>query len=172
MKHVMIDLETFGVNKLAVIVQIGACFFDPETGEIGDTFKVNVDPQSAVTAGCKMDAQTVCWWLTQSQEARDSISAEPKLDIVTAMEQLNQFLSPAKHIWSHATFDFVIITEVLHLLGIKPKFRYTAARDIRTLSYLGGNKTFDDNREGTHHDALDDCKFQVKYCVAALKSLK
>lgn len=168
----MIDLETFGVNKQAVIVQIGACFFDRETGEIGETFKVNVDPISAVKAGLKMDPQTVCWWLTQSESARNSVLSEPKLDINTAMVQLNQFLSPAKHIWSHATFDFCIIMEVLNLLGVKPKFSYKDARDIRTLSHLTGNKKFDGNREGTHHDALDDCLHQVKYCVVALNSLR
>ncbi len=27
-------------------------------------------------------------------------------------------------------------------------------------------------REGTHHDALEDCKFHVKYCVAALRKIK
>lgn len=168
----MIDLETFGVNKQAVIVQIGACYFDRDTGEIGETFKINVDPVSAVKAGCKMDPQTVCWWLGQSDAARASVLSEPKLDIRTAMVQLNQFLSPAKNIWSHATFDFVIVMEVLSLLDITPKFRYTAARDIRTLSHLTGNKKFDGNREGTHHDALDDCKHQVKYCVVALNSLR
>lgn len=172
MKDVMLDLETFGVNKQAVIVQIGACFFDRVTGEIGETFKVNVNPESAVKAGCRMDAQTVSWWMSQSDAARTSVLAKPQVNIFDSMEHLNQFLSPAKHIWSHATFDFCIVMEVLSLLGIKPKFSYKDARDIRTLSHLTGNKKFDGNREGTHHDALDDCKHQVKYCVEALNSLR
>lgn len=167
----MIDLETFGVNKTAVIVQIGACYFDRVTGEIGETFKVNISPVSGVKAGCRMDAQTVSWWMGQSDAARASILAEPQLDINEVMEHLNQFLSKAKHIWSHATFDFCIIMEVMSLLDIKPKFSYKNARDIRTLSHLTGNKSFDGNRDGIHHDALDDCKHQVKYCVVALNSL-
>lgn len=168
----MIDLETFGVNKSAVIVQIGACYFNEVTGEIGDAIKINVDPVSGVKAGCRMDAQTVCWWMNQSDEARKSILADPKSNIHDAMNQLNNFLSGAKHIWSHATFDFVIVQEVLTLLGIPPKFQYKAARDIRTLSHLSGNKKFDGVRTGTHHDALDDCLHQVKYCVEAMNRLK
>jgi len=173
MKDVMLDLETFGTGPDAVIVQIGACFFDRATGEIGETFKVNVTPKSAIESGAIMDADTVCWWMNQSEAARKSILAEPQLDIETAMIQLNQFLSPAKAIWSHATFDFVIVTQTLRRLKIKPKFRYQAARDIRTLNDLG--KTALTNtpsiRDGVHHDALEDCKFQVKYCVVALNSL-
>mgnify|MGYP003294177973 CR=1 FL=1 len=35
MNNLMIDLETMGKNKDAPIVSIGAVFFTPETGDIG-----------------------------------------------------------------------------------------------------------------------------------------
>lgn len=173
MKHVMLDFETLGNGKNACVVQVGACYFDSTTGEVKETFKRNIDARSSVKNGGEFDADTVYWWLSQSKEAIDSITAAPLVDIVAAMNDLNEFLSDAGAVWSHATFDFVILQETLKKLGIKPKFHYRVARDLRTLVSLArvvSIKTF--AREGTHHDALEDCKFQVKYCVAALNQLR
>lgn len=168
---VMLDLETFGNGKNACIVQIGACFFDRRTGDIGKTFKCNVDARSSVASGAEMDADTVYWWLDQSDNAINSICDKPLLGIQTAMQDLNLFLEGADNIWSHATFDFVIIQETFKRLNIKPLFSYRFARDIRTLVELAGVKTGSYIREGVHHDALADCFHQVRYCTDAIKKL-
>ena len=171
MKDVMIDFETLDTSPNAVVVQIGAVEFDRTTGEIGREFKVNVDAQSAVNSGATLNASTVEFWLNQSNEARASILASPKIPIYKAFDDLNKFLSNCKYIWSHATFDFVILCQTLNRLHIKPNFSYRSARDIRTLVDLSGGGTTA-AREGTHHDALDDCRFQVKYCVEMMKRIK
>lgn len=44
MNNLMIDLETMGKNKDAPIVSIGAVFFTPETGDIGQEFYAVVSP--------------------------------------------------------------------------------------------------------------------------------
>lgn len=172
MKDVMLDLETLGNGKNKCICQIGAIYFDRVTGELGASFKVNVDAQSHVKAGAMIDAQTVYWWLSQGDAARTSILLDPKLDITTAMTQLNEFLAPAARIWSHATFDFVTIMETFKQLDIKPSFSYRSGLDLRTLVFLAGNNVSSVARVGLHHDALEDCKHQVKYCVAALNAVK
>jgi hypothetical protein len=172
MKDVMLDLETLGNGKNKCIVQIGACYFDRETGDIGETFKVNVDARSHVKHGGELDPDTVYWWLSQSKEAQNSITADPKIDIVEAFNSLNDFLKPAKAIWSHATFDFVTVQETFKQLSIKPLFHYRVARDLRTIVDIGKINIKDQVRESLHHDALEDCKFQVKYCVAALNNVK
>lgn len=172
MNDVMLDLETLGNGKDKCICQIGACYFDRETGVIGQTLKINVDAGSHERHGGKLDASTVYWWLSQSKEAQSSILAEPRVDIVEAFNQLNRFLEGAKTIWSHATFDFVTIQETYKQLNIKPSFHYRTARDLRTVVDLGKISIDKQQREGLHHDALDDCKFQVKYCVAALNKIK
>lgn len=172
MRDVMLDLETLGNGKDKCVCQIGACYFDRETGEIGRTLKINVDAGSHVKHGAQLDAQTVYWWLSQSKEAQASILADPKVDVIQAFNELNEFLKDAKAIWSHATFDFVTIQETFKQLGIKPLFHYRVARDLRTVVDLGKVTVNKLLREGIHHDALEDCKFQVKYCVAALNKIK
>lgn len=173
MKDVMLDLETFGNGKHAAIVQIGACYFNRATGEIGETFTVNIDARSSVESGAELDADTVYWWLSQPKEAIACVTADPQVKIVDAMNSLNDFLEKAACIWSHATFDFVILTETYRRLKIKTKFHYRTCRDIRTLIDLAqiDHKNPTLVRGGTHHNALDDCIFQVKYCHMAFSKL-
>lgn len=173
MKDVMLDFETLGNGKNAAVVQIGACYFDRVTGEIGKTLDIRITPESAVERGGDMDASTVVWWLKQSKEAQQAVFEGPAVDIDSAFLELNRFLQDAKAIWSHATFDFVILQETMKRLRIHPSYQYRAARDIRTLTDLAPLSMADKaNREGVHHNAIDDCKFQVKYCVLALSKLK
>lgn len=172
MKDVMIDFETFGNGENKCICQVGAVYFDNITGELGAEFKVNIDAATHVAAGAKIDASTVYWWLSQSKEAQTSILETPRHDVTTAMSDLNDFLSDAARVWSHATFDFVTLMDTLKQLGIKPKVSYKSGMDLRTLVYLAGVSVSDFPRVGTHHDGLDDAKYQVKYCVAALSAVK
>lgn len=172
MKEVMLDFETLGNGENKCLCQVGAVFFDSSTGVLGSEFKANIDAASHMRRGGVLDAPTVYWWLQQSDAARTSILAEPREDVFDVMTRLNLFLKPATRIWSHATFDFVTLMETLRKLGIKPEFSYKAGYDLRTLTYLGHVTADGFVRDGTHHDALEDCKYQVKYAVAALKSVK
>lgn len=171
MKDCMLDLETLGNGENKCVVQIGACYFDRTTGEIGKTFKVNVDAKSATDEGFQLDAPTVYWWLSQSQAARESILAEPRIPIRDAFSQLSDFLVDATCIWSHATFDFVTVMETYRKLDIKPQFSYRTARDIRTLIDLLNISIDKTPRDGVHHDGLSDAIHQVKYCMLAFEKL-
>lgn len=172
MKDLMLDLETFDNAPNSVIVQIGACYFDRCTGDIGDTFTVNIDPRDSVKYGFSIGADTVCWWLDQSKEAQTSILDTPSLPVSDSLDLFNAFAKKARHVWSHATFDFVIIMNHYEKMNIKPKFHYRSARDIRTLvDLVGGLDWSEYKRVGTHHNALDDCIYQVKYTVDAMRKL-
>jgi hypothetical protein len=173
MKDVMLDLETLGNGKNSALCQIGACYFDRHTGVVGETFKINVDVISTIRSGADLDGETVYWWLNQSEEARQSILAEPRIDINIAVILLNEFLAKENNviIWSHATFDFVTIMETYKRLQVKPTFSFRSARDIRTLVDLAKVSVKDVKRDGVHHDALADCLHQVKYCVEAFNRI-
>lgn len=168
MRDMMLDLESFGTRNTLAICQIGACYFDRNTGEIGETFKINVD---AGTSG-DLDADTVYWWLSQSKEAQNSILELPRVSELAALTLFNAFAINAKHIWSHATFDFVGITAAYKRHNLKPTFKYSSAKDIRTLVDLSGITIDKTPRTGLHHDALADCEHQVKYCVLALNEVR
>jgi hypothetical protein len=172
----MVDIESLGNGKSCCIIQIGACYFDRFTGEIGKTFSVNIDAASAMQSGAQMDAATVYWWLGQSDAARASILATPKLPIEDAMKAFTGFIEsgPASCVWSHATFDFVAIAETYKRLKDvpMPKNFYHMARDLRTLVDLGRVTVDKEKRTGLHHNGLDDALHQVKYAVKSFNNIR
>lgn len=173
MKDIMLDLETFGTSHNAVIVQIGACYFDRNTGEIGEKILLNIDADDSVRNGFEIDGRTVYWWLNQSDEARKSILADGLLlKVKPALSEFNDFVKGSNNrIWSHATFDFVILMNHFNRTNTNTKIHYRQARDLRTLVDIAKVKYKKEERTGVHHNALDDCLFQVKYCVACLKKV-
>jgi DNA polymerase III epsilon subunit-like protein len=173
MKDVMLDLETFGTRHDALIVQIGACYFDRMTGEVGDTFKATIDPGEDAHK-FSIDYGTVMWWLEQSQHARDSIlgRSETKVSLHKALTDFNLFVARGDVlIWSHATFDMPILVNAFRTLGFKPLVPFRNARDLRTLMDLAALEKMKRERFGVHHDALDDAKFQASYAADAFVKL-
>jgi len=158
----MLDLETLGHKENAVIIQIGACYFN------GDEFFEEIDARSSIAAGFEMTVETVGWWM--EQEARPNIMNG--INVQNAINKFNRFASKATRVWCHVSFDCPIIINHLNKFIAKPSIHYTQFRDLRTLVDLAGLNLNDYERVGTHHNALDDCLFQIQYCVDGLKKIK
>lgn len=166
---VMIDIETLGTRPTSAIVQIGACYFDRETGEIGETFSRCIRPNND---DYTVDYDTIDWWIHQSEKARNSVfDKENSVSINWAIYDLSIFLTEALFIWSHATFDIPILINAFKKTGYDFPVHHKGMRDIRTLIDLANQKKLK-TRKGIHHNALDDCKYQVEYCVQAMNRIK
>ena len=64
MEDLMLDIETMGNRSTSAIIQIGACYFDRVTGEIGETFLENILLKSSVEDwGLTVDSLTIQWWM-------------------------------------------------------------------------------------------------------------
>lgn len=174
MKHLMIDLETMGNTPSAAIVAIGARFFDPyDDSEVGDSFYGSIDLEDSVRAGLVIDASTVKWWMTQPKEARDAAMAGEG----TLSEVLSEFKTWIKSnrskkltVWSHSTFDIPVLAAAYRVCGESMPWHYRETCDIRTLNHVVKDYTKVE-RDGTHHHALDDVDFQIKYVSSMLKKL-
>lgn len=176
MKDVMIDLETFGKRSNAVIIQIGACYFDRYTGEIGDKFFTNIDAQSCLDLGFEVDASTIYWWFEQSKEAQGALFQSRK-DIHQGILALKYFIKDAKCIWNHLTFDWNILKNYFIKLKYEDDMNFRKGRDLRTIVDVAQeiNPDFDYKafeRVGIHHNSLDDCIYQVKYVSECFKIIK
>ena len=168
MKDLMVDIETLGTGRNAVITQIGACYFDRNTGEVGDTFLVNIRIQDCLDNGLEVDAGAIKFWF--DQEHRDFLEAP--VDLTKALGQFKQFCKKGTIAWAHATFDFPIIANAYKVIKQGMPFPYRGMRDIRTLVDLSNVEYKKYKRIGTHHNALDDCINQVTYCSACFQALK
>ena len=162
--HVMLDLETMGTRPNAPIIAIGAVPFD--TKGVYPGFYVNIDLESAVNEGhAVVDPKTVLWWMEQSGEARSSLRNDKKL-IHTALYQFRDWLKTIEleGVWGNgASFDNVILTETYRRLDMTPPWPFWMDRCYRTMKSL--YPLIDMDREGVHHNAMDDAKSQANHLI-------
>lgn len=172
MKHIMIDLETMDYRPTAAIVSIGAVQFDIQTGEIGKKFYTNVDLQSCINAGLTLCASTIMWWMSQDKEAQKSLSDAP-VSLSVALHSLEDWFTGLDYceVWANSpSFDLNILNNAFSKFAMPLPWRYYNERDCRTLvSFNPGIKKSIVN--DLAHDALSDCLYQIKYCVAIWNSI-
>jgi hypothetical protein len=115
--------------------------------------------------------------MQQSDEARKSILS-PGHNILDVLNSFRDFLhKPTERggelkLWCHATFDEPILSNAYHKAGTSEPWHYRSVRDLRTLIDLANIDIYSYQNDGTHHDALADCNFQIRYTIDALNKLK
>lgn len=169
----MLDLETMGTGADAVIVQIGACFFDRNTGVIHREFSINVEERSCIDLGLTVTLATKEWWAEQSQEARDGLLDPAPVKLNKALIELVAFVEQYYdvYLWCHPNFDEPKLVHAFKVCGIEYPFNFWAVRDVRTAVDVAGINSRDIPREGVHHNALDDCKHQVRLVSAGIAKI-
>lgn len=172
MTHAMIDIETMGKSPTAAISSIGACLFDPYGDWIGDSFHMHVDLESCVLQwNLKMDPSTVIWWLGQSDEARKTLvdGQARAATLSESLSALTRFLPTGVTPWCNGnSFDFAILANAYATIKKPLPWDYWKERDLRTLKGL--NPGITTQREGTHHNALDDARHQARLVQRILQA--
>lgn len=165
----MVDLETLGTGYRALIVSIGAVVFTP--GERGHTnaFAVNIDPSSAQGAGLNIDADTVMWWMHQSQQARDALVTGELFTLRQALGGFAEWLPKGAKVWGNGSnFDNRILREAYEAVGMKCPWHFRDDRDMRTFMAMHPQVRL--TREGGHHVAVHDAIFQVQCMAEAVRA--
>jgi len=164
MRHVMLDLETFGLKPGHMIRSVGAVEFDIVTGNLGNEFYCNVDEKSCKKLKMTKDAETEAWWNDpKKSEANAQLLVDP-LPLPVVNERFVKFFqgSGAEFLWSQGSnFDGVLYEHALLLTGHKPPWKFFKAFDTRTAYFMADLNTFTIPRNGTYHNALDDAKHQA-----------
>lgn len=190
----MIDIETLGTEKDALILSVGAVLFDPFAP--AGTFLADWHEPIALEdqSGRRASVETVMWWLGQSDAGRAMTQLRKDRVPVSLSELANELTLFAQgklnayflrtlnletgRFWANApTFDLTILRDAFTTRGIKCPFSYREERCFRTLYQEFGNLVLDDEVEvdGTKHDALYDAKRQaakVQQIYAALYAEK
>lgn len=167
MQAVMIDIETLDNCPTAAIASIGAVWFEPRGGRLGNTFHLHVDLEDCQRHGLTIGVNTVLWWLKQSGDAQAALgngqlNAAP---LVTALEALHAFITgsetEAPEIWCNgASFDLPILAHAYRAIGWQTPWQFWRERDLRTLKGLHPEQRLD--RTGLAHHALDDAIHQAR----------
>ncbi len=169
-KHLMVDLETLAVTPRSVILSLGAVHFDPLGEGVNDSLylKLSIDDQDSLKR--EIDPNTIEWWGKQDplimEEAFDENNRIP---INQCMNRFHAFAWGCDAFWSHgATFDLVILEDLLRQLQRPLPWNYWQLRDTRTLFDLGFNPQMP---QESKHDALQDAIRQAIGVQNILKQL-
>lgn len=168
MKHIMLDLETMGTRPDAAIVAIGAVAFDHNG--LGAEFYTTISLSSAMTCGGTVDADTVCWWMGQSDEARKLFQERGEM-MPAALHNFRHWLDRVSgdnveqrdsfEVWGNgADFDNVILASAYRNAGLTQPWGKFKNRCYRTASKLLPGTT-PLARTGLKHHALEDAKYQA-----------
>lgn len=172
MKNVMIDLETLGTDTNSVILSIGAVKFDPDTNELGEGFIQAVSIESNQAAGRTISADTLLWWMKQSDEARVAAFLRKTNSLYVALEALSDFLGNDALVWGNgADFDISMLADAYKSFEWQTPWKFWNVRCYRTMKNIPGVPSMT-KRIGTHHNALDDAVSQAEHLMQIMQHLK
>ena len=172
---VMLDIETMSDRSNAALVSMAAVEFNLATGETGREFYKVIDLQSCLDAGLTVNAGTIYWWLQKSDEARKRI-CENGEHIQKVLVDFNRWMQDCvdkARIWGNAArFDIGILEDAYKACYFDIPWYFRSEMDVRTLVSFAPEIKANMLLDGIHHNPIDDCKHQIKYCTATWKKLK
>lgn len=173
----MVDIESMSLRPNAAIVSIGAVGFNFVTLDIGPKFYINISLESCQDAGLYIDADTVLWWMKQSDDARKALLRNPQ-DLTLGLTEFAMWLrdnctpSNSVRMWANSpAFDLVIVGNAYHVTGQERPWNFRNECDYRTVRTLYPNVESDVGT-GTHHNALDDALWQTEHLLKIRRTLK
>lgn len=184
--NVMIDLETLSTRTNASIIEIGAVEFNKQTGGIGDTIDLIINPSEWGKNGRDIDGETIKWWFKQDESARKRfIDNKERVDLKKALYELSNFIISCDNIhdekenvvvWGNgSTMDITILQSAYEYFDIDVPWKYWAVNDVRTIVDLNPKikkETIFITDNGIKHSSIGDCLYQIKYLTNTLKSIQ
>lgn len=177
---VMIDMETVSNAENAGILSLAFLPFNRygEDVDIEPFYKV-IDLASCYMAGMNM-VSCQEWWMKQDPKAISAIVNAPKKENISAVinEAFGYLSALAEQyeliIWSRGTdYDFPKLEWCLRKFVEKPTpYEYYNKRDVRTWVKETALDESQFEFEGVKHNALDDCRHQVKLLQASFNQLE
>lgn len=172
---IMIDMETVSLAENAGILSLAMLPFSRGKETLGiEPFSRTVDLASCFMAGmCMTGSQE--WWMKQEPKAVSAIVNAEKQSISHVMNDAHTYLSALAEtyeliMWSRGTdFDFPKLEWCFRKFVEKDSpYCYWNKRDVRTIIHEMRIDETQFEFEGIKHNALDDCRHQVKLVREAL----
>jgi hypothetical protein len=174
MHNIMLDLEYMGKGANAAICAIGAVRFN--TTSLGATFYRAIGLRTSVASGGALDADTVLWWMGQSEKAREEI-INARCPISVALQDFSEWVTANNfggdeiQMWGNgAAVDNVILRTAYEREGIKTPWHFRGDRCFRTVRAMRPH--LECEFKGTAHNALDDAIYQAEYMLKIFQSIE
>ncbi|BBI90663.1 exonuclease [Tenacibaculum phage PTm1] len=174
-EHCMLDIETLGVGKNAVLTSISAVQFNPYTGETLAEFDIFLDIQSQIDLGFDLNADTILFWMKQPNKQRMELVNKCKdgVHITHAIQTFSAWVKQngIKYLYGKgSSFDNALLQNAYDRTKLKTPTSFRDDRCVRTLIALAPkSKSLDFT--GDLHKGLDDSKHQIKQVSYVLQQL-
>lgn len=180
--QIMLDIETLGKEKHAAVLSVGAAVMDLQELTIVDRGYWVLDVKEQDGVGRSMDADTVMWWLQQSEEARQAFrNIVPKTKGRDFNNELHELFEKwhSKTPWANGTnFDLPILEHYNEAFADNVRcdshgnykqpwgYRHQCMRSLATaMAEVKPYDTFKASREMVAHNALADAECQAEYVL-------
>jgi len=170
----MIDLETLATSADAYILSIGAVVFDSSSNVFLPSAKFYEVLSLEEQAGSRISTDTLCFWLKQSELARNAISCCEKVSIEEALNNLYHFIKNNKveEVYSNgASFDIPILELAYTKYIVEIPWSHKASRCFRTMKALFWHVK-EPEFTGEAHNALADARHQAEWLYLMLQEAK
>ena len=169
-QHVMIDIETMGTCRDAVILSIGAVLFDRNKIYEDGGFYENLSWQEQLDNGGTVTEGTIKFWLRQPSGPRDALFGKKALSPNQAINKFNlwfqkQVQKPNDcNVWAKGpAFDLSLLGDLYQRLNLgAPPWPYRAERCVRTAEMMPGVNTISRPKDEPEHHAFHDAVHQAR----------
>lgn len=176
---IMLDLETLGNSNSPVIVQLAAVCFKIEEGKPLDSFNELINPSSCGKVGLTCSGDTMDFWLKQDSELIKKIickAINEGKELSLVLEEFSKWIKDMmkKHNCKYVKVygngpaaDCVWIRSAYKACKMENPWMYWDDVCVRTFKDIairkyGLNIKKDIPFVGEMHNAIDDCKHQIK----------
>lgn len=182
--QIMVDLETLDTKPSAIVLSIGLCRFDPAAADpIRDKHYVVLSVGDQEENERTVSDGTLNWWSERSDEAKSVLllAAAADHEVHEQLMGIADWMGKDTVLWGNGSdFDNVILADLYRTYEFKQPWSFRANRCYRTLCALGERRMTnawrkklgpEPEREGVHHNALDDAVYQARIAARYMRVL-
>lgn len=166
--HIMIDIETAGRDPDAIILEIGAIAFDPETFLEIDRFHACPSWPEQVHRGRTKDKDTLTFHEKQGTRLEDFLPPAPFVSSLSSFLDWVKGHNPARlWAWGH-DFERPILEHAAQSIGRQLPWRYNRFHCARSIWALA----FDEESAPPRpHRAIPDCEAEIRDLATAVREI-
>lgn len=163
-----IDLETLHTGSYAVVLSIGICKFNIETGAVIGTLQVHINMDDMLARGFKVSGDTIRWWMGQNPKAVNESFIGPYArrevcNLPEAVKQVEAFVVNPERVWGNGpSFDCQKVVDMCEAVGRQSPWKFHKERCLRTAIEMSGLNKDSMPFDGVQHNSLHDAIHQAK----------
>lgn len=180
-----LDIESLALGPRPVITQIALLGYDLQEDELLENRHVQfypIEPQQQIIPPRRISADTISWWMSQPDEAREKFKFSTEIEFEDLASRLRNLVSVFNQLTDYGKlnyelvakgpqFDVVAVETLLEEVGLSVPWAYDRVIDLRTMLKRAGINAKNVAKPAgcIPHVAFWDARWQISQYLAALR---